>query len=213
MATFLVEVENRPSNVRSDEPSSDVEERKPIIRQPRKSVVSREPEQRRRTISDAGRRVIEQESVRSRRSSQWIRRFSQAGSQKKSSDAPPVHRVQLENTYRLGPDEGGVLNVSEAKRVIQEVLDSYLDGEQYHVNRCRNMAKQLSDVIKSRMQMIKRSERYRIVTIVSLAENAGQGYQVASQCLWDTSTDRFASVNYSNATIVATVTVYAVYYE
>lgn len=153
------------------------------------------------------------ESIRSRRSSQWVRRFSQAGSQKKSSDAPPVHRVQLENTYRLGPDEGSVFNVSEANRVIKEVLNSYLDGEQYHANRCRNMAKQLGDVIKSRMQMIKRSERYRIVTIVSLAQNVGQGYQVASRCLWDTNTDRFASVDYSNATIVATVTVYAVYYE
>ena len=40
--------------------------------------------------------------------------------------------------------------------------------------------------------------RYKIVVQVTLGQMKDQGVRVASRCLWDTQTDNYASVEYSN---------------
>ena len=46
-----------------------------------------------------------------------------------------------------------------------------------------------------------------------LAQNKSQGIRVASRCLWDATTDNFASFQWSNDTLLATVMVFGVYTE
>jgi len=46
-----------------------------------------------------------------------------------------------------------------------------------------------------------------------LAQNKAQGIRVASRCLWDATTDNFASFQWSNDTLLATVMVFGVYTE
>lgn len=156
--------------------------------------------------------VVEEERARRRRQSLWMRQLSRGSSQVKSSDmTTPPQRIPMENSYRLGPTEAQTFNRSTAFEVICAILESYLDGEQYHVHRCRNMARQLSDVIRSRIQLLLLSDRYRVVSVVSMAQKTGQGLRIVSRCLWDTESDRWVSVNHQNATLVVSVTVYAVY--
>lgn len=155
----------------------------------------------------------EEEAVRRRRQSLWwVRQLSRGGSsQMKSSDMTTAQSIQMENSYHFGPTDDQTFSRSTAFKVIGAILESYLDGEQYHVHRCRNMARQLSDVIRSRIQLLLLSDRYRIVSVVSMAQKTGQSLRVVSRCLWDTESDRWVSVNHETPTLVVSATVYAVY--
>lgn len=54
---------------------------------------------------------------------------------------PPV---KLENTYQLGPKRKFPEN--SVKRIIKDVLESYLSEEQYDLELCRQMTKTVSEV-------------------------------------------------------------------
>ena len=41
-------------------------------------------------------------------------------------------------------------------------------------------------------------DRYKLVVDVSIGEFKGQGIRVGSRCIWDTTTDNFATVSYKN---------------
>jgi len=74
------------------------------------------------------------------------------------------------------------------------------------------MAKQLSEVIKDRIKAL-RMPRYKLVCSVVIGQNSGQAVRNASRCLWDADNDGFASASYANRSLLATATVYAVYYD
>jgi hypothetical protein len=48
---------------------------------------------------------------------------------------------------------------------------------------------------------------------VTIGEFNGQGIRVGSRCVWDTTTDSFASANFRNASIFAIVMVFGLYFE
>jgi hypothetical protein len=48
---------------------------------------------------------------------------------------------------------------------------------------------------------------------VTLGQKGGQATRVVSRCLWDTSTDSFASETYENETVYCVCQVYGVYYQ
>jgi len=72
------------------------------------------------------------------------------------------------------------------------------------------MSTQLSEVIKERIKAL-RLPRYKLVCSVIIGQNSGQALRHVSRCLCDADNDGFASASYSNNSLFATATVYAVY--
>ena len=48
---------------------------------------------------------------------------------------------------------------------------------------------------------------------VTVGEKTGQALRLASRCLWDTTTDNFASDFYENASVYCVGMVFGLYYE
>ena len=120
--------------------------------------------------------------------------------------------TKLENTYKMAPDDDKKFNSSRMEKMVTDILNSYLDGEDYEPKKCSQLAKNLSDVIKSRVKDID-LDRYKIVTNVTIGENGDHGLQYASRCLWSTTTDNYACATYKNGTLFCVVNVYALYHE
>jgi len=74
------------------------------------------------------------------------------------------------------------------------------------------MSKQLSEVIKDRIKVL-RLPRYKLLCTVAIGQNSGQAVRHTSRCLWDSDNDGFASASYKNSSLFATASVYAVYYD
>merc|ERR1719353_1444068 len=51
--------------------------------------------------------------------------------------------------------------------------------------------------------------RFKVVVQTVVGQMKDQGIRVASRCLWDTSTDNYATCSYKNQEIFATVLVFA----
>ena len=51
------------------------------------------------------------------------------------------------------------------------------------------------------------------VTLNPKSPRLPQGLRIASRCLWDTTTDNFASECYENETLCSVAQVYGLYYE
>ncbi|KAJ8313106.1 hypothetical protein KUTeg_010479 [Tegillarca granosa] len=131
---------------------------------------------------------------------------------KASSSQPQKPIVRLENTYRLEPVSGTAFSPEKVENVIRDVLDSRLNKVTYHPARSKTLATDLSTVIKGRVKMLD-FKRYKIVCNVIIMENKDQGVQVASRCIWNSSTDNFATYTYRNSSITAIAYVHGAYYE
>lgn len=70
----------------------------------------------------------------------------------------------------------------------------------------------LLQVIKARVKDLV-LPRYKIVVVTHIGQLNGQGMQIGSRCLWDPTTDTFASYVFQNTSLFALATVYAVYFE
>ena len=57
------------------------------------------------------------------------------------------------------------------------------------------------------------NNRFKVVVMVMIGGNEGQGARVASRCLWYPQVDRFAHYEYHNESLFAVGIVYGVYYE
>ena len=71
---------------------------------------------------------------------------------------------------------------------------------------------ELADVIKERVKNLGYS-RYKLIVQVTVGEKTGQALRLASRCLWDTTTDNFASDFYENASVYCVGMVFGLYYE
>ena len=120
--------------------------------------------------------------------------------------------TKLENTFKMAPDDDKKFNSSRMQKMVTDILNSYLDGEDYEPKKCVQLAKNLSDVIKSRVKDTD-LDRYKIVCNVTIGENGDHGLQYASRCLWSTSTDNYASATYKSHTLFCVANIYALYHE
>lgn len=119
-------------------------------------------------------------------------------------------KVLYENTYQLEPVRK--FRSSEAKAIIQKVLETTLQSEKYDPDRSAYNTKLISQMIKDEVVELK-YERYRIVVIASIGQVDDQGLQVSSRCVWDTNLDTSASGSFKNKSLFAVATVFAVYLE
>ena len=70
--------------------------------------------------------------------------------------------------------------------------------------------KPLADAIRARLKAL-HLPRYKFVVHVVVGENRGQGFKLASRCLWDAACDDLATESYTNDNIFAVATVFGVY--
>ncbi|XP_023283081.1 tctex1 domain-containing protein 1 [Seriola lalandi dorsalis] len=118
--------------------------------------------------------------------------------------------VTMENTYQMGPYKRfPVLAVTD---ILKDVLTSYLQEEKYEVEWSQKMTKTICEVIRARVKDLM-IPRYKIVVLVHIGQLTGQSMQINSRCLWDASSDTFASYSFKNSSLYGVATVYAIYFE
>jgi len=97
------------------------------------------------------------------------------------------------------------------KTVITEVQNEILGTSmKYTSDTATILTKQLSDSIKNRLRDLA-LPRYKFIVQVVLGEQRTEGVHVGCRCLWDSETDNYASVTYSNDEFFCVTTAYGVY--
>ncbi|NXE77886.1 TC1DA protein, partial [Cochlearius cochlearius] len=96
--------------------------------------------------------------------------------------------------------------------ILKDVLGSCLREQPYEPARCRDMAKDIAEVIKARVKDLQ-IPRYKIVVVTHIGQLNEQSMQIGSRCLWDSASDTFSSYVFKNTSLFALANVYAVYFE
>ncbi|XP_010083438.1 PREDICTED: tctex1 domain-containing protein 4-like [Pterocles gutturalis] len=124
----------------------------------------------------------------------------------------PIIKTRLENTYRMGPDEGRKFNAGRVQRVLEGTLASTLGAAVYSPQGSTLLAQSLAELLRSHAKEVV-PPRYKLVCQVVLGQQNQQSLLVASRALWDPESDSFASATFSNSSLFAVATVHGVYFE
>ena len=122
--------------------------------------------------------------------------------EKKKADA-------AENTYVMRPASRfpAQLIKDTLKAVLAEKLShTALKDAKYSTEG----TKAIADAIRSRLKALG-LPRYKFIVQLVIGENKGQGFRMATKCLWDSATDDFASEDYRNDNVFAVAVAYGVY--
>ncbi|XP_052234056.1 dynein light chain Tctex-type protein 2B-like [Dreissena polymorpha] len=103
-------------------------------------------------------------------------------------------------------------NPREVKEEIERQLDTTLTGLTYDSKRASVLARSLSDTIKRKVKAMK-FPRYKFVVFVTISSKSCLSMLVGSQCVWNAQIDTFATGTFINDSLVAVVTVFAVFQE
>ncbi|UJR14640.1 hypothetical protein I4U23_001633 [Adineta vaga] len=140
-----------------------------------------------------------------------FRRLSMSGPGRKSSMFLSSGQPRP-NTYRMEPDSEYRFRPYKLQSKILETLAEHLKDQKYNPPAMNDLVKNIS---RSVHQLVKNFQlpRYKIVIQTVVTQKFDQLVRIASRCLWDPKTDNMLSVNYESKDMIATVTVYAVYFE
>ncbi|XP_010014863.1 PREDICTED: tctex1 domain-containing protein 4-like [Nestor notabilis] len=122
----------------------------------------------------------------------------------------PILKTCLENTYKIGPDEGCKFNAGRVQRALEGALAGGLGTRSPQGSAL--LAQNLVEMVQSRAKEVV-PPRYKLVSHVLLGQQGQQSLLVASQALWDPESDSFASATFCNASLFAVATVHGVYFE
>jgi len=121
-------------------------------------------------------------------------------------------KQKMENTYKMKPDEDKEFKSSQVEKVTYSLMENMLKDEKYDCKNSNRLACDLSQLIINRVKGLN-FPRYRIIVNVVIGQSNGQGLQMASRAVWDTSTDTFTSVSYKNDSLFAIATIHGVYLD
>lgn len=124
----------------------------------------------------------------------------------------PKPTVKYENTYKLKPDEGKVFNSCHTRNLITNLLNAHLKDIKYDADNSASMACDVANMVKNHMKQT-HLPRYKFVCQAVIGQCKDQGVEAASRAVWDTSTDNYTCVSFSNESIFAFVIVHAIYFE
>jgi hypothetical protein len=126
-------------------------------------------------------------------------------------------------TYIMKPSQDEKFYPSKVKEVAEQVLKEEIDGanidESFMKEWAENseemeaLTKDIADRIKIQCRTSLKMPRYKLIVQVTIGQNKDQGVHIASRCLWDTSTDNYASCQYKNSHIWASAIVFGMYTE
>ena len=123
-------------------------------------------------------------------------------------------------TYHLKPNENQRFYPSKAKIIANEILQGDLEGkvdekwvEEWSDfgDEFETLSKDIADKIKEKCKSTMDIPRYKIVVQVTIGQMKDQGVKITSRCLWDTTTDNYATVSYQNQHIWASAIVFGLY--
>ncbi|KAL7482145.1 hypothetical protein ACHAW6_007829 [Cyclotella cf. meneghiniana] len=123
-------------------------------------------------------------------------------------------------TYRLKPEKKSKFYPSQAKQISKEILEEELGKkvDDKWVKECADfgdgfetLSKDIADKIKEKIKCTLHIPRYKLVTQVTVGQMKDQGVRITSRCLWDTSTDNYATASFQNQHIWASAIVFGLY--
>lgn len=124
-------------------------------------------------------------------------------------------------TYILKPNENEKFYPSQVHKVVQEILSKEFDDAKIDEkwiedwidfgDEFEDLTKDLADKIKNEIKLKLNLPRYKIIVQVTVGQRKDQGVRITSRCLWDTSTDNYASVNYQNEHVWVSALVFGLY--
>lgn len=127
----------------------------------------------------------------------------------------PLKDIVYENTYIVGPDGYGQharLQRHKLQEILRSLLKERMEGQQYDPRQAAQTAKHIAEDLREKVKALG-YERYKLVIQVTLGQKKGQAMRIVSRCLWDSSTDTFASEYYENDSLYCVCHVYGLYYE
>eukprot|EP00588_Corethron_pennatum_P013766 CAMPEP_0194271588 /NCGR_PEP_ID=MMETSP0169-20130528/5334_1 /TAXON_ID=218684 /ORGANISM="Corethron pennatum, Strain L29A3" /LENGTH=148 /DNA_ID=CAMNT_0039013967 /DNA_START=79 /DNA_END=525 /DNA_ORIENTATION=- len=136
---------------------------------------------------------------------------------------PKVEEIILPTYITDGPGEDEKFYPSRAKIITERILGEEIgekidskwieDWKEYGAEDIEVFTKNLADKIKYAVQEGLNLRRYKIVVQLTMGQRKDQGVRIASRCLWDTTTDNYASASFQNGSIWASAIVFGLYAE
>ncbi|NXA03904.1 TC1DA protein, partial [Sapayoa aenigma] len=102
--------------------------------------------------------------------------------------------------------------VAAVEEILRDVVGSYLRERRYEPAQCREVAKDIAEVVKARVKDLV-IPRYKVVVVTHIGQLDEQSIHIGSRCLWDPESDTFSSYVFKNTSLFAVANVYGVYFE
>ena len=106
-------------------------------------------------------------------------------------------------------DEKRTFQAMKVEYIIKDILNNRLKNVQYDPDMCNGITKQLCKDIREKTKQFQYN-KCRLITQVLVGQDSDQSIQIASRCLWNTSTDNFAAATFRNSSVYAVAVVYGV---
>jgi hypothetical protein len=102
-------------------------------------------------------------------------------------------------------------NCQEVKKRMHEILHENLHNQQYDLNQCNSLTKNLSNIIKDSLKTFG-YERYKFIIQIIICQEFNETLQMTCRSYWDEQTDKFAQSIYINQFLICVATAFAVFY-
>lgn len=126
-----------------------------------------------------------------------------------------MKEIVYENTYIVEPQgygEGARFSKGRVSALLKQMLSERMQDQKYDPVKGAQIAKQLADDIREKVKLLG-FDRYKLVIQVTLGQKTGQAMRIVSRCLWDTTTDSFATETFENESVYCVAQVYGLYFE
>jgi hypothetical protein len=127
----------------------------------------------------------------------------------------PAKDVVYENTYITSPSgygEGAKFQRHKVQAILKSVLKERMEKQQYDPVKAAQISKHIAEDLREKVKALG-YDRYKLVIQVTLGQKKGQAMRIVSRCLWDTSTDSFASEYFENESLYCVCQVFGLYFE
>lgn len=123
--------------------------------------------------------------------------------------------VVYENTYITAPSgygEGAKFQRHKVQAILKTVLKERMEKQQYDPVKAAQISKHIAEDLREKVKALG-YDRYKLVIQVTLGQKKGQAMRIVSRCLWNTSTDSFASEYFENESLYCVCQVFGLYFE
>jgi Tctex-1 family. len=124
-------------------------------------------------------------------------------------------------TYILKPDKDEKFYSSRVKTIIEEVISDELSCAEINSkwledwydfdDEFEGLSKEIADKIRAKCISVLNLPRYKLIVQVTIGGRKNHGVRITSRCLWDTSTDQYASYTYQNEHLWVSAMVFGLY--
>lgn len=122
-----------------------------------------------------------------------------------------LSKQQLQATYRTEPIANRRFVPHIVKQIMESTLEESLEGlDNYEASKCRALSVSVCEDIKQKVKWLN-YDRYKLVCIVYFGSVNGQEVRVASRCLWNETSDNFATSTVVKGDVYAVALMYGVY--